>query len=87
MQVSVRKKFFWCLLFLGLLLLPAITSAQVQSPLQEEVAFQLARLLGLDDSSQSRAMTALTNLGIIPLGGWIPGCKPPRVLFPPCIIP
>jgi hypothetical protein len=75
MQVSVRKKVFWCLLFLGLFLLPAITPAQAQSTLQGEVAIQLARLLGLDDSSPAQAINALTSLGIIPQGGWIPGMQ------------
>ena len=75
MQVSVRKKVFCCLLFLGLFLLPAITPAQAQSTLQGEMALQLARLLGLDASSPAQAITALTNLGIIPLGGWIPGMQ------------
>jgi hypothetical protein len=75
MQVSVRKKVFWCLLFLGLFLLPAITPAQAQSTLQGEVALQLARFLGLGNSDQTQAINALTNLGIIPLGGWIPGMQ------------
>lgn len=72
MRISDRKRFFWWGLLLWLLFLPALAQSQTHSPLQGEVAVQLARMLGLDSSSPDQAMAFLTNLGIRPPGGWNP---------------
>ncbi|MFH0788730.1 MAG: hypothetical protein V2B13_14105 [Pseudomonadota bacterium] len=58
------------LLVLGVFFVVVVLSGEALAQTQGDVAMQLAAMLGLDSSSASAAITALTNAGVVPAGGW-----------------
>lgn len=72
------SRFAFVLIILAALLLAGPVSAQDQGATQGEVALNLARLLALDlpeGATAEDAINALTNVGIVPAGGWNAGAR------------